>query len=222
MSTPIGTHGLSCIGDDDYAAYALSMKCNADATDAALAAQAEALTGYIARPWLSTVNTTTVTVTNAAAGGTSGPQGAVGANMRPGSGSGTPLTTANGLPLAHSTFDPSTLWPPGIYLIGATISATFAAVTADSLRQLMVYGLDEVGGVVSTLTTYVDLYSDIDYGVNSAPLNSALTVTGMLESDGNLATIETFFTHANVAADASIAAGRWRLWATYLGTGLAL
>lgn len=222
MSTPVGTHGLSCIGDDDYAAFALSMQCNADAIDAALAEQQAALSAALARPWISVVNSAIITVPNAAAGGTTGPDGAVGVTMRPGSGSGTPITTTNGLPPVYSAFDPTTLWPRGVYLIGATVAFTFTAVTADSLRQLMVYGLDNVNGVVSTTTTYVDLYLDTDYGVNSAPLNGALTVTGMLESDGNLATIEACFTHANVAADASIAVGRWRLWATYLGSGLAI
>ena len=51
MTDQIGTHGLSCIGDDDYAAYALSMQCNAEATDAALADSNAALEEYLARPW---------------------------------------------------------------------------------------------------------------------------------------------------------------------------
>ena len=62
MTDQIGTHGLSCIGDDDYAAYALSMQCNAEATDAALADSNAALEEYLARPWVRVVNTNTVTL----------------------------------------------------------------------------------------------------------------------------------------------------------------
>lgn len=47
---PIGSHGLGCIGEDEYAALALYMQCTAEAVDAALTAQSASLDLLVNRP----------------------------------------------------------------------------------------------------------------------------------------------------------------------------
>lgn len=217
MSTPVGTHGLSCVNDDDYAAYALSMKCNADATDAALTMSQAVLNGYISRPYIQVVNATAIVVDDSAGGGSVGPGGLVGELMRP-STSSSVVVTASGLPASYSPFNTATLWPAGVYLMGSTVSWTLAAATASSIRQLLVYGTPEVLGV-ATYPNIVDLYQDLDYQGDGGN-NGALAAAGFLKSDGNMAILEAFFSHANVAGDLTIPVGAWRLWAIYLGSGL--
>lgn len=50
MTELIGTHQVPCIGDDDYAAYALYMKCVADQVEASLVANQEAALAVLQRP----------------------------------------------------------------------------------------------------------------------------------------------------------------------------
>lgn len=219
--TQIGTHGLSCIGDDDYAAYALSMQCNAQAADSALDAANDALTTAAARPWILVTNANSITVVNSSGGGTVGPNGVVGEVLFPQSGSSVVVTT-NGLPTQFLIGDPSTFWPDGIYLIGSSIKWSLAAATVDSVRQLSVYGMRQINGVISNSTGYQDLYHDEDYQ-NDGGNTGALTTTGLLDTRaGNTTYVQAFFSHTNVAGDLTVAPGAWRVWATYLGSGLTI
>lgn len=219
MSTQIGTHGLSCIGDDDYAAYALSMQCNAQNTDAALAADSAALTTAQTRPWIVATNLNAITVSSSS--GTIGPRGLVGEVLRTSS-SGSVFVQASGMPTAFVLSDPDSFMPQGIYQIGATIRWTLAAATNDTIRQLMVYGIPLINGSLSTPANYTDLYQNEDYQ-NDGGNTGSLTVAGLLDTRaGDMAYVESFFTHANVAGDLTIPAGAWRVWATYLGSGLTI
>lgn len=214
----VGDHGLTCLEETDYAAYALAMQCNAEALDVALSVDRQALNAYLDRPWISYTNTGSVVVNSAS--GTTGPGNIVGASLRP-STSASVAVTANGIPTAYQSADPATKWPTGIYLVGASIAWTLAAATAESIRQLLVYGLRDDGGVVNTISTSFDLYVNDDYQGDGGN-NGALNVVGMLEVGADFATMESFFSHANVAGDLTIAAGAWKVWATYLGSGLVI
>jgi hypothetical protein len=219
--TQIGSHGLSCIGDDDYAAYALSMQCNAQAIDSALDGVSDSMAAAAARPWLLTTNATSIVVDDQSGGGTVGPNGVVGEVLYPQVGSSV-TTTASGLPTQFLLGDASTFWPKGIFLIGATVKWSLAAATADSIRQLSVYGMRQINGSTVFSTNYTDLYHDEDYQ-NDGGNTGALSVTGLLDTRaGDVTYVQSFFTHTNVAGDLTIAVGSWRVWATYLGSGLTI
>lgn len=219
--TQIGSHGLSCISDSDYAAYALSMQCNAQAADAALDADGDAMAAASARPWILVTNANSIVVDDQSGGGTVGPNGVVGEVLYPQAGSSV-VTSTNGLPTQFLLGDPSTFWPEGIYLIGASVKWSLAAATADSIRQLSVYGMRQINGSIVYSTNYQDLYHDEDYQ-NDGGNTGALSVTGLLDTRlGDTVYAQSFFTHTNVAGDLTISPGSWRLWATYLGTGLTI
>lgn len=210
MSTPIGTHGLSCIDDNDYAAWALSMQCNAQAADAAMQDDIEQLGEYISRAWLTCANTAVVTVDDAASSGTIGPGGVLGEELFPTSGN----SQNNGIDPTAST------WPPGIYLVGSSVSWTFGALTANSYRQLQVYGLRRVDGSANLQTGTFDTSIVRDYQGEGGATGALSVVSFVDNRAGDLARAGAFVTHANAASDMSIAVGGWRLWATRLGSGL--
>lgn len=214
MTEQIGTHGLFCIDDDDYAAYALAMQCNANATDATLTTVNDAIEGYLGRPWLSGVNNFATVINDDAAGGEIGPTGAVGERI----GSGSVALSGNVLPVTSS----GEAWPGGIYQIGASINWTLGAATANSYRQLMVYAVARINGVINSATTYVDLYTMRDYQGDGGN-NGALTVVGFLDARNvEIVQLQSFFSHGNTAGALTAAAGNWRMWATYLGSGLSI
>jgi hypothetical protein len=219
VTDQIGTHGLSCISDDDYAAYALSMQCNAEAIDEALSNTNESFGEYLGRPWVQVVNSFSIAVSDDAAGGSIGPLGFVGESMGPESGAGIPITTSFNMATPIGATNPL---QPGVWLIGASIDWTLAAATANSYRQLMVYGVRNIGGVVQADLTYTDLYRMRDYQGDGGN-NGALNVVGFLDTTaGDVATVNAFFSHANVAGVLTVAPGDWRMWAMYLGTGLTI
>lgn len=210
MTRQIGTHGLFCIDDNDYAAYALAMQCNAEATDATLTEQNSSLEEYLGRPWISVVNTTAQAISDDAAGGQVGPDGFVGTGIS------SPGTTTNGLPTD------GTFWPRGLYMIGASINWALVTPTANSYRQLMVFGLARINGVTNISTTFVDLYTMRDYQGDGGN-NGALNVVGLLDARNlDIQQVQTFFSHANTGSTITVAAGGWRVWANYLGSGLSI
>jgi hypothetical protein len=218
--TQVGDHGLSCIADSDYAAYALSMQCNALAADEALAADRDALTTAQSRPWINITNTNPIVVNSG--GGSIGPRGVVGEGIRNTSASGLTIQVS-GMPGFFVNNNPDTFMPPGIFAIGATVKWTLAVATASSLRQMMVYGIRQIDGSVAENTNYTDLYQSEDIQGDGG-LTGSLMATGLLDTRaGDVAAIGSFFTHTNNPAnDLTIAAGSWRLWAVYLGTGLTI
>lgn len=215
MTTQIGNHGLFCLDDEDYAAVALAMQCNAEATDASLSEVNSELNTYLSRPWITVTNPNAVVVDDAS--GTLGPEGLVGEILRP-----TAATTiqVNGMAPIYVTSDLSTMLPRGLWLIGASVNWTLGALTANSIRRLLVYGVRRINGVANATTNFTDLYQIQDYQGDGGA-NGALTVCGFLDNTaGDVAFIASFFSHANTASDITIGINQWRLWATYLGSGV--
>lgn len=216
MTEQIGNHGLFCVDDDDYAAIALAMQCNAEATTTALESSNTALNSYLGRPWVSTQNNGALVIDDSSSG-TLGPLGLVGAVLRPGA--GTTNLSYNMSPY-YITGDLTTFMPRGVYLIGASITWTLGALTANSIRQLLVYGVTSNGGALNSTTDATDIYRFQDYQGDGGA-NGALNVVGFLDNTaGNVASVESLFSHGNTASDITVANGAWHVWATYLGSGL--
>lgn len=218
MTEQVGDHGLFCLDDDDYAAVALAMQCNAQALDVALTDINSTTTDFLGRPWATVTNSGAAVI--ASGSGTLGPLNLVGEFLRPGSGAGgVPISQAYNMPNNYVAGNLSTFMPRGVYLIGASINWTLAAATANSIRQLLVYGVTSDGGPLNSTVNFTDLYRLQDYQGDGGN-NGALTVVGFLDNRaGNVATFESFFSHAN-AGDLTVAANNWRVWATRLGSGL--
>jgi hypothetical protein len=211
MTQIIGDHGLLCIDDSDYAAYALAMQCNAQATDAALSSASQALTGYTDRPWISVTKTTSTTVDSDDGSGTIGPDGVIGEDIGTRA-VGTGGTVRNRFPAGENV-------PAGVWLVGSTINWTFGALTADSYRQLMVFNVPLIAGVGS-LSNANQIFRMREYQ-GEAGATGALTTVGVMDNrDGSAHSFVSFISHANLASDMTVAANNWRLWATYLGSGL--
>lgn len=217
MTEQIGEHGLFCISDTDYAAIAMSMQCNAQAIEDALVAVSEPIDSAAARPWIHVTNAQAISVDDTTGGGSVGPFGLVGELMRPTT-FGNVIVQANNMP----TTSFGVFLPEGIFLIGTSVSWTLAAATANSIRQLLVYGIREINGIVASRTGFTDLFRNQDYQGDGGN-NGALMTAGLLDTRaGNVATVEAFFSHTNVAGNLTIAAGAWKLWAVYLGAGSSL
>ena len=212
MTRQVGDHGLFCLDDDDYAAYALGMQCNAEAADAALTDQISVFTDFSTRPYGAFFNTNARVIFDDNSGGGIGPEGLVGESQIMGAGAtGSFNRITNGVGG----------WPLGFYLIGASINWTVATPNNGTRRMLMVYGVDTINGFSNAATTFTDLYVATDYEGGTGG-TGALTVCGMLENDGNLGSVQSHFTHGNTGSTINVAAGNWRTWAMYLGQGVVL
>lgn len=218
MTEQIGNHGLFCLDDDDYAAIALAMQCNAQAADAALSAQGSAMSSYLGRPYGQTINTVPITVFDDNSGGAVGPFGIVGSS----SGEGSPTAITNGWtsPSVFSIANP----PAGFWLMGSSVNWTLVTPTAGTYRQLSVFGTARINGEANIATTFTDWYNIRDYqgdGGNSGSLN----VWGFLENTNPnepISSISAFFSHGNTGGTLTIPVGGWRVWAMYLGSGLVI
>lgn len=211
MTIPIGGHGLSCLRGDDYAAIPLWMQDAADSIDSSLSEGRQLLDSYRNRPWYETVNNSSIPVNNLS--GYLLPEGAVG-EVAPRSG---PWTTfSNGL--IDNTSNGSL--PAGLYLAGSSVTWTVATPNNNTLRTLEVFGLNRINGNVSINVTYDILFQNQTLEASNG-LNS-LNVTGYIMSDGTLAQIVAAFYHSNTSSDLVVAAGNWRLWLMYMGSGLVI
>ena len=211
MTEQIGNHGLSCPSPTDYAAFALSMKCNAEAVDASLSDQGNAVGTFLGRPWQQAVNTSAMTIFDDASGGTIGPFNRVGSTI----GSGSLTFTDNQIP-------PFVTLASGIYLMGTSINWTLVTPTANSYRELSVFGVATIDGENNINSTFVDYVSAIDFQGDGGN-NGALNVWGYLDTRGlNVTNINAFFTHSNAASTINVAAGQWRMWVMYMGSGLTI
>lgn len=206
MTEQIGNHGLFCLDNQDYAAFALAMQCNAQATDAALDTVSDSLTAYLNRPYISFTNTTQRSVS--ANSGFTGPTGVNGATLGPFGN----LPVTNGIPT-----DEMTPWPRGIYMVGTSITWTVASPTANTVRWLGVYGVYSSGGFESRPNTVANVYFTTDYeGTTSG---GSLTTVGFLRNDGNMIGMEALFHNTNTGGPLIVPIGSWRGWAMYLGSG---
>lgn len=219
MTEQIGTHGLSCVSDTDYAAFALAMQCNALAVEDALVTVSNPIETAVTRPWVYVTNTDPIVVDDSSGSGFAGPLGLTG-ELFPSPGAINYSVQASGIPVPYGMLEGNFL-PRGIYLIGTTVSWTLGATTANSLRQLMVYGIPEENGIVNQ-QDFTDLFRNHDYQGDGGA-SGALMTAGILDArNGDIAVVEAFFMHTNTASDLTIATGAWKLWAVHLGEGVNL
>lgn len=215
--TNVGTHGLTCLDENDPAAVALSMQCNAQAIDAALASIDADLDTYLGRWWWSATNLNALNVSNAS--GSVLPEGLVGADFLQ---DAQPLVVqANGFP-AIASF-PSTFHPPaGIYLCGSTIKWTVATPNNGSSRTLLVTGVTPVNGFTSVSPPGPGgpVYMTTEYERSAAGNDGSETVIGMFEVGPTFRYFSAGFSHNNTSSVLVIPAGAWRMWFIRIGSGL--
>jgi hypothetical protein len=217
----VGTHGLTCLDGQDYAAIALSMQANAEATDAALKDINADLSSYTGRWWWQINNSVAINVSNVA--GSTMPEGNIGANLfTDGSTSGTAI--ANGFP-ATSSFASNFNWPDGIYLVGSTIKYTVATPNSNTIRNLFIYQINRLNGSVSSGSTLSgDIYYSSEYERGAVGNDGSITTVGFFKvTDTDASQMVSFqagFTHANTGSVIVIPAGAWKLWVMRMGSGL--
>lgn len=201
-------HGLVCLDGDDYAAIALAMRTDALAVDAALVDIDTDLSNYRNRIWWNAVNTSSISVSSS--GGGVYAEGIVGEST-PGSGSAT--ITANGV----SPILGAQILPTGWYLMGTTANWTVATPNNNTTRTLMVYDSKFSGGLTVDDRVYLRVTGEQSTGGGSAD------VSGFFYSDGVLQTqVLGVLSHANTSSNIVVAAGNWRTWFMYMGSGLVI
>lgn len=208
---PIGTHGLSCLGEQDYADYARYMQCQAQAIDATLFAQQTALESLLNRPSIMVrpsanrtiasgvvindlyneieyINNTFMTVTAL----------------------GTETFINIGSPVGTAVVPYLT----GMYMVGGAMAMdATGAVTASSQRNLFVEAVDDTQGVL-TIGQFRDVNPDMNTAITNIHCNGAFT---MVLRGTNGVRIRTAASHTNAASTVTIAQSATRLWVTYLG-----
>lgn len=210
MTRQIGNHGLFCLDDDDYAGFALALQCNAQAIDASLDATSDALNGYLDRPYLTWVNRSAQNISTGS--GVTMPNGLIGSPLSP-RGSNVDVIS-NGIPIDNS------FWPRGVYAVGSTIAWTVGSPQNGTPRTLNLWGQFNSNGTVVAPDTASNFYFTSDYEGSTA--GGALTTSGFLVNNGNMYIALAALYHTNTLGPLAVAAGAWRAWAIYLGSGLEL
>lgn len=212
---PIGTHGLACLNDTDWADYARYMQCQAEAIDAALFEQQTALEAVLSRPTIvvrptGAANTTIasgVTVSNyfnevVYVNNTFMTLSTVGS-----------VTYINiGSPVG-SALNP---YEPGMYLVGGSIGMdATGAVTAFSQRNLTLNAIDDT---LQPPNQQIALAYDINPDANTAITNISVSASfSMVLRGTNGVKVSHTISHTNAASTVSILGADARLWVTYLG-----
>jgi hypothetical protein len=209
MTIPVGDHGLTCLDGNDYSAVALWMQESAETIDDTLAETNAALSNYRNRPWFEAVNISTITVSNGS--GFTLPEGKSGEVA---TSSGSWATTSNNLNIGTS----APKIPAGLYYAGSSVTWTVATPNNNTIRTLELFGVQTINGTVSISTTYDQIFQNQIYEA-SVGINS-LNVSGFINSDGTMGNIVAAFWHLNTSSDLVVAAGNWRFWVMYMGSGL--
>lgn len=209
---PIGTHGLACLDDTDWADYARYMQCQAEAIDATLFAQQEALEGLLSRPTIlvrPSANRTFasgVTITDLFneveyINNTFMSVSTLGAETWVNIGS------AVGVPAVVP-------YLTGMYLIGGCLGMdATGAVTVSSRRTMTIEAVDDSAGVLS-VGTITDINPDM--GTTIVDVHEDGNFTVVLRGISGVR-VRHSVSHTNVASTVTIAANDARLWVTYLG-----
>lgn len=205
-------HGLICLDGDDYGAVALAMQEDAIRLDETLTEINTSINGYRNRTWWNAVNTSSITINNAS--GFEMPEGFIGEDS-PNSGSWS--ITANGT-AATSAFK---ILPTGWYHMGATVNWTVATPNNNTRRTLLLWNTLFVNGQGSDTVTYDRLYLR-NTGEQSTG-GGSMHVSGFFHSDGVTPQyIVSGLSHLNTSSDLVVAAGNWRTWFTFMGSGLVI
>lgn len=191
---PVGTHGLVCPSDEDYAAFPLMLQNNAEALESALDAQeAEALEFWNGSTYVAT--TTSAVISNSNAGEIL-PDGTAGENI---------VSLSGGV------------YPRGMYVLQGTASFSAGAVTAGSHRTLSIW-VQPFNFVALDINTWFWKWTCLETGTGG----DALTVNGRFFSNGlNNYTPRMYISHNNVAGPITVPIGA-TLRMAYLGSGVVL
>lgn len=190
--TSVGDHGLSCLDGRSYAAIALSMQANANATNDALAGIAASLASYANRYVFKTVSASSSTS---------------GAN----SGIGLPDGTAADLILQPNLGALAQGW------YGAAFSLSYqatGAVTALTYRRGLIMIVPGSGASVPP-----SMFQVINSETNTAAADS-MTVNAWFYADGvSTYRVQAYFGHGNTGSTMTVAAGA-ALTVRYMASGL--
>lgn len=217
---PVGTHGLDCPDEQDYAALALYMQCFADTVDASLQTQLDLAQGFADQPTIICFNLANKSV----------------------AASSTAFDVFNAETFNNSTFmslvidpigvaplflprnyirigsapgvTPAVPYPRGMYMIGGYTAQTAAgALTAYSQRTLAITVSDETLPSTDQLLFFVD---DVTFETSTAG-NERQIVKFPIELTGESGVIvETYSQNTNAASAVNVLANSF-FWVTYVG-----
>lgn len=209
---PVGTHGLACLDDADYNAYALYMQCQAEAIDSTLAEQLASLEAFLDRPTMvlrpsaDRTFASGTTVTNLF-------NQVVHNNT-----SFMSLTTVGsetflnvGSPVGGAVVP----YEQGLYLVGCSAlwDAT-GAVTAFSERRLVINAQDDTLPEPNQIAWSNDISPDANTAI--VQISTAASFTMVLRGTHGVK-IGHAVSHTNAASTVTILSAETRLWITYLG-----
>jgi hypothetical protein len=193
---PIGSHGLTCLGEEDYGATALFMQDQALVIDGVLDGISDDFDSFYLRPgFLST--------SNASQAFASGVTGTFGAST----------VTYSNMAVINVTFvTPRAGW----WQYGANVNmVATGAVTANSMRRLNVSAIRTTVGPPETLSTT----SDLSFETNTAGEWLACSAGSFYSVAGRTITIRAETIHANAASTVNNVAGA-RTWCYFIGSGI--
>lgn len=203
---PVGTHGLSCLGEEDYAATALYMQDQGIIIDSAFDAVSDALDSTFRRPSIVAA-TTTVAGPNATASEAIYTMSATWA-FAYNNYTVAPLLLSSGFRITV----PRTGWYNyGFY---ANLAAT-GAVTAFSRRTIYAKATRQSTGV-STVLSQVS-FRTVD--TNTAGEFLVASNAAFYATIGSTVDIEGFWSHGNAASTVQVNTGA-RLRCHFIGTGV--
>jgi hypothetical protein len=209
---PIGTHGLACLGDEDYADYARFMQCQAETIDSTLFEQFTALDDFLLRP---TAIARTVLDRTFASGTTV-------------SNFFTEFVYINNDFMSLSTVGSETFinvgspvggdvvpYLPGLYLVGAqALFDATGAVTAFSQRNLTINAQDDTLPEPNQIALANDINPDANTAITGIFTNASFT---MVLRGTHGVKIGHALSHTNAASTVTVFSSESLLWVTYLG-----
>lgn len=203
---PVGSHGLACLGEEDYAATALYMQDQALKIDTLLDDISDDFDSFFLRP---TVTAVTTTVAGPNSSGSEQISAMVAtwtvsySNFTP-----TPAIVGSGLRI---TIPRSGWYAYGCY---ANMQAT-GAVTALSRRTLYARATKQVTGTETLLSQAVFRTIDTNTGGEFLVASTAT----FYAAAGTVVDVEGYWSHANAASTVQVNIGA-RLWCHFVGTGV--
>lgn len=196
---PVGTHGLACLGEEDYAAVALYMQDQALIIDGALDAVSDAFDSYRLRPGFVSASNANFLNTPVNTLGTIGASTVVYSNFT--------MTGATGF------ITPRQGW----WQFGANVNMVASgAVTVGSYRKLFVSAIRSSAPAPATTLAVT---SDLSYDTNTGGEWLACSGGSFYAPAGALVTIRAETMHGNAASGVNTIAGA-RTWCFFIGSGI--
>lgn len=212
----IGTHGLAALDNDDHAAFALYMQCQAETIDALLAGQLAQLDAFLDRPTMILRPSGPRTVASGVFVNDLFNQVLYVNNDFMSLSFGT-LPTATYLNIGSPQgASPVVPYPRGEYMVGASVGfdAT-GAVTAFSARRVFVGVFDDT--LPTGPDTVIETLRDSTPDANTAITLVGASVQGAFQLRGSHGVrIDHTVNHSNAASTVTIQQDSY-LWVTYMG-----